>query len=634
MSDVFISYKAEDRKRVQPLVQALQADGYSVWWDEHIGTGDEWRQTIEKQLDSAKCVIVVWSKRSAGPDGHFVRDEASRAQRRHVYVPVMIDAIQPPLGFGESQAASLKSWKGDRADHRYQTVLGAVQRIAGTGSATAAPDRAKERGVSRRSAMAGGAAAAVAVAGIGAWEIFRPSAASASDSIAVLPFANLSGDPAQAYFSDGIAEEIRSALARIGGLKVAGRTSSEVVRNDDAQTAAKKLEVASILTGSVRQSPSTIRISAELIDGKSGMDRWSQDYDRSPGDAIKIQTDIAANVANALTTALGGAAKSALSVGGTDNPQAQKLYIEALAVVDEELTAETLQHAFKLLDSAIALDPDYAAAYASKSGLLTVYGNGYARSASELALDRAESLRLAQTALKIAPNLAQAHLALGTLYSSNLQTGPAYVEAKRALQLAPGDAFVTARYATFAATLGHTDEALAASKQAIALDPLNNSAYSLRLRTLLSARRYAEVVSAFQEMERRSMDGPNDAATTGNALVMLGKYPQAEACFGKLAPDAWARLTGEAIILARAGNRAGAEAKLEALHKGYQDAASYQFGEVYAQLGDNDRALANLEHGFQIKDAGLVGLRTDPFLDPIRPDPRFAALMKKMAFPA
>ena len=133
MSDVFISYKAEDRRRIQPLVQALQADGYSVWWDEHIGTGDEWRQTIEKQLDSARCVIVIWSKGSVGPEGHFVRDEASRAQRRHVYVPVLIDAVEPPLGFGESQATSLKGWKGDRSDRRYEAVLAAVKRIAGSG---------------------------------------------------------------------------------------------------------------------------------------------------------------------------------------------------------------------------------------------------------------------------------------------------------------------------------------------------------------------------------------------------------------------------------------------------------------------------------------------------------------------
>jgi serine/threonine-protein kinase len=476
--------------------------------------------------------------------------------------------------------------------------------------------------------------AVVAIAGAGGWALLKPAAASANGSIAVLPFANLSGDPAQAYFSDGIAEELRSALGRIAGLKVVGRTSSEAVRNDDSQTAARKLDVATILTGSVRQSPSTIRVTAELIDGKTGIDRWSQDYDRSPGDSIKIQTDIAENVANALSAALGGAAKAVVSVGGTQNPEAQRLFIQAGSVTEKDINDETAHQAFDLLDSAIALDSNYAAAYARKSGLLTVYGNSYAKSAQELAQQRAESLRLARIALKIAPNLAEAHMALASLYSSNLQMGPAYVEARRAIELAPGDAFIVARYATFASTLGHNAEALQAGNQAIALDPLNILAYNLRLRTLLYSRQYLDVLSAAREIEQKSTGNLSDPAVPGDALVMLGRYREAQSYFGKLAPGFWSRLTGEAIILARSGDRAGAQRKIDALQQNYHDAASYQFGEVYAQLGDNDRAFANLEHGFAIKDAGLVGLKTDPFMDPIRSDPRFAALLAKMNFPA
>ena len=114
MSDVFVSYKAEDRPRVRPLVEALESDGLSVWWDAHIGGGDAWRDSIEKQLEDACCVLVVWSKRSVGPEGHFVRDEAARAQRKHVYFPVLIDRVEPPLGFGESQAISLIGWRGSQ----------------------------------------------------------------------------------------------------------------------------------------------------------------------------------------------------------------------------------------------------------------------------------------------------------------------------------------------------------------------------------------------------------------------------------------------------------------------------------------------------------------------------------------
>jgi serine/threonine-protein kinase len=637
MSDVFVSYKAEDRRRVKPLVDALESEGFSVWWDEQIGGGATWRHAIEAELNSAKCVIVAWSKRSVGEGGTFVQDEATRAQQRHVYVPVLIDKVHLPLGFGETQALPLVGWKGDRGDARYQAILASVRRITGSKSrrpASAAPIAGKT-GVDRRAVLAGGAVATVAVVGIGGWTFLKPSSASAaSDSIAVLPFANLSGDPAQAYFSDGVAEEIRSSLARLPGIKVVGRTSSEAVRDDDAQTAAKKLDVASILTGSVRQSASTIRISAELVDGTTGMDRWSQDYDRSPGDAIKIQTDIAENVASALSAALGGAAKAVVSVGGTQNPDAQRLFIQAGALTEKDINDETASQAFDLLDSAIALDPNYAAAYARKSGILTAYANSYAKSAQELAKDRTESLRLAQTALKIAPDLAQAHMALAGLYSSNLQMGPAYAEAKRAIELAPGDAFIVARYANLAGDLGHDSEALAAADKSIALDPLNTLAYNLRLRTLYSARQYADVIRAAQELERKSADSLNDKAAPGDALVLLGRNREAQVYFGKMAPDFWSRLTGEAIIKARSGDRAGAERKLAALQEGYKDAASYQYGQIYAQLGDKDRAFANLEHGFEIKDAGLLGLKTDPMMDPIRSDPRFAALIRKMNFPA
>jgi serine/threonine-protein kinase len=482
MSDVFVSYKAEDRRRVKPLVEALQADGYSVWWDEQIGGGATWRHAIETELNAAKCVIVIWSKRSVGEEGTFVQDEATRAQQRHVYVPVLLDKVHLPLGFGETQALPLVGWHGNRSDSKYEAILSAVRRNVGGKPKTKTRPIVPAR-VDRRAVLAGGAVATVAVIGVAGWEIFRPSAASAnSDSIAVLPFQNLSGDPAQAYFSDGIAEEIRSALARIAGLKVAGSTSSEAVRNEDAQSAAKKLEVGSILTGSVRQSPSTIRVTAELIDGHTGLDKWSQDYDRSPGDAIKIQTDIAENVASALSAALGTAAKAAISVGGTANAEAQRLVLQAKELSKGPPSNEAFQRALQLLDSAIALDANYADAYASKAGLLVAYGNSYAKGADALAENRAEALRTAQTALQIAPSLPAAHRAVFAVYSSNLEIGRAYSEILRARQLAPGDSSILTTYAVFTGQeLGQPDKSLSLLDQAIAMDPLNPIPKSERL---------------------------------------------------------------------------------------------------------------------------------------------------------
>lgn len=632
MSDVFISYKAEDRRRVLALVQALQADGLTVWWDEHIGAGDEWSETIERQLNSASAVVVIWSKRSVGPEGRFVREEARRAQRRGVYIPVLIDAVEPPLGFAENQAMSLRGWRGARSDPHYQAVLDGVRRHTGE---PCTPDASPEpTGVNRRAVIAGGAVAAVAAAGAGAWMLLKPASASASGSIAVLPFANLSGDPNQAYFSEGVAEEIRSVLARIAGIKVVGRTSSEAVRNDNAETAAKKLGVSSILTGSVRQSPSTIRVSAELIDGRTGLDKWSQNYDRNPGDSIKIQTDIAENVAGSLSTALGVVARAAVSVGGTQNPQAQRFYLQAKAMSGGPPKKAALEQALQLLDSALALDPNYADAYALKSNRLTSLGNGYADSTQELAQSRAESLRLAQTALRIAPNLAQAHDALAYLYSSDLQFGPAFAELKRARQLAPGDAETLATFARVTGLLGKTDEALRLLDQAIAMDPLNGYSYSMRIGTLFGARRYGEVISYAKQLQRNSPKLFVDSVTVGDALVMLGRLQEAQAYYNQEPPDYWARLTGEAMLAIRASDRAGVQAKLAKLQQASGQNASYQYGEIYAQLGDKDRAFAALDRAYEIKDAGLGRLRIDPWLDPLRSDPRFGALLRRMNFPS
>ena len=132
MSEVFLSYKAEDRARLKPLVAALEADGCHVWWDAHIGGGADWREDIQDHLDRAHCVIVAWSERSVGHDGRFVRDEATRALRRDTYIAICIDAVEPPLGFGELQAIPFQRWKGNRKDPRYQVLLTAVRaRLAG-----------------------------------------------------------------------------------------------------------------------------------------------------------------------------------------------------------------------------------------------------------------------------------------------------------------------------------------------------------------------------------------------------------------------------------------------------------------------------------------------------------------------
>jgi TolB-like protein len=630
MSDVFVSYKAEDKRRVKLLVEALEADGYSVWWDEQIGGGAAWRQSIEAELNAAQCVVVAWSKRSVGPSGAFVQDEATRAQQRQVYVPLLIDKVHLPLGFGETQALPLVGWRGDRSDPRYQAVLSAVRRLAGGAAKPGAVARPSEHGgVSRRTMVAGGAVAAVAIAGAGGWALLRGTA-DQSGSIAVLPFANLSGDPSQKWFSDGIAEELRSALGRIAGLKVVGRTSSEAVRDDDAETAAKKLGVVNILTGSVRQSPSKIRVSAQLIDGSDGVERWSENYDRTPGDAINIQTDIAENVAGALSFALGSAAR-AIAVGGTKNPEAQRLLLQAIAVVDPR-EREALKQAISLADAAIEMDPNYADAFAHKALFQNLYAAVWASSAAELAEYRAKSMQSAKAAIRLAPNFSTAHRALAEVHRVALNIRSAEEQFRRALELAPGDAGTVRDYALFTARLGRSTEAVNLSQRALTLDPLNAASYFARFLALVSARQYSESVSFSKELERSRPHLFGWPEQVAYSLILQNKFNEAAAYLERAPADNYDRLVNEAALLSRTGGAHKVPEIIDSLRQLYGESASYQIAQIYAQLNDADRAFAALRRGWEIKDAGLLKLQSDRYMDPLRADPRFSQLLRLMNF--
>lgn len=627
-SDVFLSYKAEDRARLKPLVEALEADGFTVWWDAQIGGGTNWHEDIEQHLDAAKCVLVAWSKRSVGHDGHFVRDEARRAQRRDAYVPICLDPVEPPLGFGEIQALSLKGWKGDRADPRFQAVASAVRSHI-SGVPVVHPHAAlDEPRVSRRTAITGGAVAAAAVAGVGAWELLRPSPASAS--IAVLPFANLSGNPAQAYFADGIADEIRSALGRLGGLTVIGSASSQAVRDDDAKTAAKKLDVANILTGNVRQSPSTIRITAELIDGHTGADRWSQDYDRSPGDAIEIQSDIAGNVAQALSVALGQAGRAALKIGGTSNPQAQDLLLQATAARDRDDSEKGTLATIAMLQRAIDLDPNYAEAHARKSQYVELWASQFANSAKEKDLGVAQATEAAERAIAIAPRMSLGYGALAGIYQDQLQMKRSLLEFQRADML-PGVEIITLSvYGMVLSQARRQHEGLSTIDRAIALDPLDPIAPELKAWMLLFGRQYEAAGGAARRALQLEPGRLRATAFLGIALFMLGHVEDARRLFQTMPADDYRRLVGEAVIAAREGRRQDALKAIPAIGKRYGDAAFYQFAQIYAQTGLIDEAAKALEMALAKRDPGLASIQVDPFLDPARKDNRVSAVAARV----
>jgi TolB-like protein len=632
-TDVFLSYKAEDRPRLSPLVEALEAEGFTVWWDAQIGGGTNWQKDIEQHLDGAKCVVVAWTKRSVGDGGHFVRDEARRAQRRGAYVPVCLDGVEPPLGFGEIQALSLRGWKRGRSDCRFQAVANAVRsRISGKDIGHGQVYFPQSR-VSRRAAIGASiAAGAIAAAATGSWLLMKPAPANAK-RIAVLPFANLSSDPDQAYFSEGVPEELRAALSRIG-LEVIGRASSDAVNDLDTVAAATKLGVANILTGSVRRSPRTIRINAQLLGGTDGVEHWAQSYDRAPGDAIKIQTDIATNVAQALSIAFGQAARAAITLGGTADSVAQDLVLRGDELRRKSNSEETLHEVISLADAAIARDPNYAEAYVLRAGMLVNFAGSYAKSPAESAAKIAQAAAVARGAIALAPKLGIAYGVFGWIELNQLNFAGALHDVRQALSLSPNEPRVITAVGQIIAFLGSEQEALHVADRMIAIDPLEPRAFGIRASTLMLWRHYSQSIAA----GRRALElspGLNSARSlVGNSLTLTNQPSEALAEYRQMPADDAFRLTGEAIVAARSRDFAGVDRYISHMRNIFGATPSYQYAEIYAQAGDASRALAELDSAMNARDPGLGALKTDPFLDPIRGQARYAALLKRLNFPA
>jgi len=526
---------------------------------------------------------------------------------------------------------------GDDAINR---CIAKVRRVGGTSGAfeietiprvgyrlkDSAPKR-EPAGADRRAVIVGGAGAVlIAGAGINVWELLKPNGASSAATIAVLPFKNLSGDPNEAYFSDGIAEEIRNALTRLPGLKVIGRGSSEAVRNDDPRSAAAKLGVATILTGSVRRSPTTMRITAELIDGRTGVDKWSQDYDRAPGDAISIQTDIAANVVNALRIALGSARQAVLTLGGTNNSKAQDLLFRTQAI--ENFSKAGNQKRRNLIEQVIALDPGYAKAYGEKAETLAWFARWFPHSLDERAAALAEARRAAARAVELAPAFPDAHAAMSAVLWTSLSLSEGLDEMKQAIALAPNQVEFLGQYSFYVAMLGNAGEALGIIDKAIALDPLSVGPRGQRLFVLYLGRRYADAMAQLRLI-------PKDAPPPiiASACILLGRDQQAKEWLEKVSADSPLRLDLEAMMFARSGNHSGALAKRNRVKQLYGDAANYEFAKIDAQLRDTDQAIADLERAWANREPDLSLIRVEPWLDPIRPDPRFAALVSRMNLP-
>ena len=459
-------------------------------------------------------------------------------------------------------------------------------------------------------------------------------------SIAVLPFINMSRDEENEYFADGLSEELLNVLAKIRGLRVASRTSAFSFKGKDVDipTVAQKLNVATVLEGSVRKSGNRVRITAQLIEVASDSHLWSETYDRELDDIFAVQDDIAQAVVKELRTALltekaaeaqtpaAATEVRAATTGRSDNPEAFQLYLQAKFHGERYTQADT-DGAVELYKRAIALDPRFALAWAELSRVYqTQAGYGFA----PIDEGHERGREAAQRALALAPELAEGHIALGLVQQLHDWNWPAAdASFRRAMELAPGDAHALRAAAGLARILGRRDDAQALIGKALALDPLDARTHRQAAMIYLMSKDLERTAAAFQLSLDLSPNAGLGRAFLAITRVMQGR-PEEALPLAQAEPHEVFRNIALAMTLRALGRVAEADAALQTLADNFGWAAAYQVAEGYADRGDVDAAYEWLERAYVQRDPGVVYAAEDPFLEPLRSDPRWRPFVRKL----
>ncbi len=459
-------------------------------------------------------------------------------------------------------------------------------------------------------------------------------------SIAVLPFLNMSRDEENEYFADGLSEELLNVLAKIRGLRVASRTSAFSFKGKDVDipTVAQKLNVATVLEGSVRKSGKRVRITAQLIQVASDSHLWSETYDRELDDIFAVQDDIAQSVVKELRTALMGepvekAASAAAAAevrqaaaGRGDNPEAFQLYLQGKFFGERTTQADT-DKAIELFQRALAIDPNFALAWAGLSRIHQVQA-GFGFAPIDEGFERGREA--AQHALRLAPDLAEAHIELGLVHESHdWNWTAADASFRRALELAPGDANALRAAAGLARIRGRLDDALELMRRATALDPLSPRTHRQAALIYVMANRLDDAAAAFQ----LALDlAPN--AGLCHAFLAITRVIQGRAAEGLALAEAEShkvfRNVAFAMIHHALGHPSESEIALQALIAEFGWTAAYQVAEVYAYRNEIDKAFEWLERAYDQRDPGVMYAATDVFLRPLHGDPRWQPFLLRM----
>lgn len=449
-------------------------------------------------------------------------------------------------------------------------------------------------------------------------------------SIAVLPFVDMSQAGDQAYFSDGLSEELLNQLAQVPQLRVIARTSSFSFkdRNVDIATIAGALGVAHVLEGSVRKSGDRLRVTAQLVRASDSTHLWAQTYDRALSDVFALQDEISREIVSALKVEL----LPEQRLGGTQRTSHPAAYEAYLRGMDANRSAGhgAAMRALGAFEQAVGLDPGYANAHAALALARNVAAD-YAASAAQRAEQLDRAFAAAGQAITLAPDLADGYTARGTL--RNLidwdWTGAA-TDLERALALDPNDPATLTAYAHLMFFGGRHGEAIAMLRRATDLDPLAATTWFNLGVTLLHDGQAEAARDALQRASDLSVDANWPEFYLGFLDLQAGDTERALLHFLR-APDPY-RLAGTAMLEHARGNPDASQAALDALRERYAVGFAYQIAQVHAWRGEVDLAFAWLQRGYDSRDYGLTRLRDDPILAAVADDPRFALLVDKVGF--
>jgi TolB-like protein len=450
-------------------------------------------------------------------------------------------------------------------------------------------------------------------------------------AIAVLPLVNDTGDPSNEYFSDGLSEELISALAQIKELKVIGRTSSFHFKNknEESKVIGAALGVGYLLEGSVRKSAGRARIAVNLVRASDGANVWSQIYDRTPPDIFAVQAEIAQSVAGALKVTLLGDVDKNPDAPSNQNVDAYNAYLQG-RYYKARYSAADVRKAIDFFEAAIRSDPHYALAYADLSKSWWALGD---MTGEDVAEANRRARAAAERAVAENPNLADGHAALGQiLISVDWDAKGAEVEYRRAAELAPASAEPKIGLSSVLADFGRIEEAVELLQQAVRLEPLTAAAHFDLARLLTSLGRYDEAVLS----ARKAIDLQPDGAGTWEMLALVeAKRGDGEAALKAAVQESDPDWRAYAMALAQQarGDRVAADAALDALIAGHSDDMSFQIATVYAFRGDADKTFEWLDRAYEKRDPGVMAIIDNPFTRELRSDPRFAAFCKKVGLP-